>query len=78
MAQTRVNGEVTSGNGLGPTTHIVTYSGLEDAANQISLVGTIAGVDTTSGHIAVQCTLPASNIAALANVSAVIATFEDQ
>ena len=78
MAQIKVNGEVTAGNGLGPTTHIVTYSDLESAANSISLVATIAGIDTTSGHIAVQCTLPAADIAALANVSAVVATFEDQ
>lgn len=75
MAQVQVNGSVVAGNGLGPTTHIVTYSDLELAAAQLGEIATIAGVDTATGHIAVQTTAVAGNLTALANVTAVVATF---
>jgi hypothetical protein len=75
MAQVKVNGAVEAGNGLGPTTHIVTYDDLELAAAQISEIATVAGIDSVSGHIAVQSTHEAADLTAMANVTAVVATF---
>ena len=69
------NASAGAGNGLGPTTHIVTYSDLELAVTQISAIGTVAGIDTASGHIAAQTTATDTVVAALANVTAGVATF---
>ncbi len=77
MAQVKVNGAVSAGNGLTGTTHIVTYSDLELAAAQIAEVATVAGIDTATGHIAVQATVEAAELVAMANVTAVVATFTD-
>lgn len=66
-----------AGNGLGPTTYVVTYDDLDLAISQCSDNGTVAGVDVGNTALAVQTTLPEANVAAFANVTAVVAVFTD-
>jgi len=79
VGQVKVNGNASvKVNGLGPTTYIVDYDDVEDAVVNLQTENcTVAGIDIESGHIAVQTTSNATVVAAIANVTSVVATFED-
>lgn len=73
-AVTNTNAAVRAGNGLGPKTTIMTYSGdLEVTVAAIAAIATVAGVDTDNAHIAVQGT---ADLSGIANTT-IVAEFQD-
>jgi hypothetical protein len=81
VGQPQVNGNASvTVNGLGPTTHIVSFANAEVAVAGLTTIdggATIAGIDMVSGHMAVQTT--EANVALLGAAAngTVVATFTD-